>query len=131
MNLVNVTSIAIFIPAIVALSLKRWTDVLVISTQAFTSVIYHSNNTQITLFMDRLALVNLIIRTFLLSIHSYSTISLYLVGFGYMSLIYMYGFYNKCFSFDSRDHIADRYHSSIHVVGILIYSGSMIWLLDE
>ena len=129
MTLVKFTSIAIFIPAIIAIILKRWTDVIVISTQACASIIYHSSNTQITLFIDRLALSGLIIRTFYLAISSYYTILLYLLGFGYMAIMYIFGFYKKCFSFDSNCYVADKYHSSIHIVGILIYSASMLWFL--
>lgn len=129
MNLVNYTAIIIFIPAIIAILLERWIDAIIISCQACTSIIYHYNNTKIMLFMDRFALTSLIIRTFYLAIKSYYTIIFYLIGFGYISIIYIYGFYNKCFSFDPIFIIADRYHSSMHIIGIIIYSISMIWFL--
>ena len=129
MNLVNYTSISIFIPAIIAILLNRWIDAIIISTLGCASVTHHFNNKKITLIIDRLALICLIIRTFLLAIQSYYTIALYLIGFGYMFIIYTYGFYNNCFSFDPRFIVADRYHSSMHIIGIIIYSVSMIWFL--
>ncbi len=129
MNILKYSSRSIFIPALVALYLGRWTDFLVICGQASASVWYHSNNTPLALFVDRTALAVLMLRTLLLALTSKYTIGLYIFGFGYIGVMYLYGYKKKCLAFDERQIVADAYHASMHVVGICIYSGSMIWLV--
>ena len=119
----------IFIPVFIATFLGRWPDVAIITAQATSSVWYHSFYSRISLVADRLALSALIIRTLLLAITTYKTIGLFILGFGYMLIIYTYGFYNNCFSFDPRPEVSDKYHASIHILGIVIYSSSMLFLI--
>jgi len=116
-------------PALVALFLGRWPDVLIITAQATSSIWYHSTHTPASLIADRLALSALVVRTLLLAISTYETIGLFILGFGYMLTIYTYGFYTHRFSFDTRPEVADMYHASIHILGIAIYMGSMIFFL--
>jgi hypothetical protein len=47
-----------------------------------------------------------------------------------MLIVYSYGKRNKCFCFDTNTVVADRFHASIHILGIAIYSLSMIFFLD-
>ena len=74
-----------------------------------------------------MALSVLIFRTLPLAVTTYPTVALFVLGFGYMFVIYTYGFYNQCFSFDRRPEVADLYHASIHILGIAIYTSSMIF----
>lgn len=127
--LVQYSARLIFVPALVAVFLGRWADVAVVAAQASASIWYHSSYSRISLFFDRLALAALVVRTFLLAVTTYATIGLFLVGFGYMLIIYTYGFYNRCFSFDPRHDVADKYHASMHILGIAIYAGSMMVFL--
>lgn len=127
--LVQYSSLFIFTPALVALCLGRWPDVAIITAQAISSIWYHSTYTPVSLFVDRVALAALIVRTLLLAITTYETIGLFIFGVGYMITIYTYGFYTHRFSFDTRPEVADMYHASIHILGIAIYIGSMIFFL--
>ena len=129
MQIIQYSSMLIFTPALIALFLNRWSDVAIITAQATTSVWYHSSYSRISLIFDRIALSALIVRTLLHAITTYETIGLFILGFGYMLIIYTYGFYNNCFSFDARPEVSDKYHASIHILGIAIYSGSMIFFL--
>jgi hypothetical protein len=126
----QITATTFFIPVIVAIVYKRWPDVIVLSIQGCTSYIHHSHYTQTTLIIDRAAIFALTLRSLYIAVQSYYTMALVIVSYGYLCIMYIYGFYNKCFSFDSREIVADRYHASTHIVGIFIYSGSMIWFLE-
>lgn len=126
---VQYTAFLILTPVLVAAYLSRWVDLFVILNQAVASIWYHSSHSNTSLFFDRLALSTLIVRTTLLALTNNVTIGLFFLGFGYMFVMYIYGFYNQCFSFDPRPEMADLYHASIHVVGIAIYTGSMICFL--
>ena len=125
--LVQYSAVFIFAPAICAAYLGRWLDVCIIASQATASLWYHSTYSYNSLVVDRLALSALFVRTLLLAIQTYATIGLFLLGFGYMALVYTYGFYNHCFSFDPRPEVADTYHASIHVLGVAIYACSMLF----
>jgi hypothetical protein len=127
--LVQYSALFIITPALIALFLGRWPDVAIITAQATSSIWYHSSHSPISLVVDRLSLSALVVRTLLLAITSYETIGLFIFGFGYMITIYTYGFYTHRFSFDPRPEVADMYHASIHILGIAIYSGSMIFFL--
>ncbi len=127
--LVQYSALLIFAPAIAAAYLGRWVDVAIISAQALASTWYNSTYSYNSLVVDRLALAALFVRTLLLAIQTYATIGLFIVGFGYMALVYTYGFYNHCFSFDPRPEVADTYHASIHLLGISIYACSMVFFL--
>ena len=120
----------IFAPAVVVALLGRWPDVVVIVAQAGASVWRHSTYSRLSLFVDRLALAALAARTFVLAISTWATIALFVLGFGYMLVMYTYGFCHQCYSFDPRPAVADKYHASIHVLGVAIYAGSMLFLLD-
>lgn len=128
--LVQYSALFILTPAFVAAFLGRWPDAVIISTQAAASIWYHSTYSRISLIVDRLALAVLVVRTFLLALSTYATMALYVVGFGYMLMIYTYGFCHQCFSFDPDPEVADLYHASIHVLGVAIYAGSMIFFLE-
>jgi DVNP family len=54
---------------------------------------------------------------------------LFILGFGYMLLVYMYGKQKNCFAFDPKEDVAEKYHASMHLVGIAIYTSSMLWFL--
>ena len=56
---------------------------------------------------------------------------LFTLGFGYMGVVYSYGKINNIFCFDPNEYIADIYDASMHIVGIIIYSGSMICFLSD
>ena len=127
--LVQYSALFIFTPALVALFLGRWIDVAIITAQGTSSIWYHSTHTPTSLLVDRIALSALIVRTLFLAISTYETIGLFILGFGYMLTIYTYGFYTHRFSFDSRPEVADMYHASIHILGIAIYTGSMLFFL--
>lgn len=124
------TSKLIFIPAIIALFLKRWGDVFIIAFQAICAMWFHSSHTAISLYADQAGMWILIIHTLLLAITNNITPFLYILGFGYMLIVYSYGKYNKCFCFDLNPSIADTYHASIHILGIGIYSCSMLFILS-
>lgn len=128
--LVQYSALLILAPAFVAAFLGRWPDAAIITTQAAASIWYHSTYSRISLIVDRLALAVLVVRTFLLALSTYATMALYVVGFGYMLTIYTYGFCHQCFSFDPCAEVADLYHASIHVLGVAIYAGSMIFFLE-
>jgi hypothetical protein len=127
--LVQYSALFIFAPALVAAHLSRWVDVGIIVAQATASIWYHSSHSWASLFSDRVALAALVVRTLLLAVSTYATMALFVLGFGYMLLIYTYGFHNDCFSFDPRPEVADKYHASIHLLGIAIYTGSMVFFL--
>jgi hypothetical protein len=120
----------IFAPAVVAAFLGRWPDVVVIVAQAGASIWHHSAYSRLSLFADRLALAALAARTFSLAISTSATVALFILGFGYMLVMYTYGFCHQCYSFDPRPEVADKYHASIHVLGVAIYAGSMLFFLE-
>lgn len=128
--LVQYSALLILAPAFVAAFLERWLDAAVIAFQAAASIWYHSTYSRISLIVDRAALAVLVARTFLLALSTYATMALYVLGFGYMLTMYTYGFCHQCFSFDPRPEVADLYHASIHVLGVAIYAGSMIFFLE-
>jgi hypothetical protein len=128
--LVHYSSVMILAPALVAALLGRWPDAIIVSAQAAASSWHHSTYSPTSLVVDRLALSAIVMRTILLAATTYATMALFVFGFGYMFLMYSYGFYNKCFSFDPRPEVADRYHASIHVVGAAIYASSMLFFLE-
>ena len=125
------TSKLIFVPAIVALCLGRWGDVFVITFQAVIAIWYHSTHTLASFYADQVGIWLLAIHTLLLAITSAATPYLFVLGFGYMLVVYLYGKRNKCFCFDPNRELADRYHGSIHILGIAIYSASMIFFLPD
>ena len=125
--LVHYSSLFIFAPALVAVFLGRWPDAAITAVQAVTSTWHHSTYSRTSLFIDRMAIAAVVVRSFTLSIASYATVGLFIGTFGYMLIIYTYGFYNHCFSFDPRHDISDKYHASIHVLGSLVYMGRMIF----
>ena len=125
------TSKLIFIPAGVALVLHRWTDVLVISTQGICAIWFHSSHTPFSYYADQTSTLILATHTFRLAITNPITPFLFALGFGYMLLVYTYGKRNNCFCFDPDTEIADKYHASIHILGIVIYSVSMIFFLPR
>ena len=69
--------------------------------------------------------------TILLARTNHITPFLYILGFGYMLIVYSYGQRNKCFCFDPNAQVADMYHASIHILGIIIYTLSMLFFLDN
>ena len=130
-KILHLTSALIFVPAIVAASLGRWVDVAVIVTQAVTSIWVHTTGNLIAIRIDQTALAALATRTLTLAVTGYTTIGLYILGFGYMLLMYTYGFYAKRFCYDPDPVTGNCYHASIHILGIAIYTASMVWLLPS
>jgi hypothetical protein len=127
--MLTITSHLIFFPAIIALYLSRWIDVFIIALQAITAVWYHSYHTTASYYADQVAIWLLACHTLLLARTSIVTPYLFVVGFGYMVVVYCYGKRNKCFCFDENILVADLYHGSIHILGIAIYSVSMLFFL--
>ena len=123
------TSRLIFVPGIIALLLNRWPDVFVISFQAICAIWFHSSHTLTAFYADQVGMYLLAAHTLLLSSTSVWTPFLYVIGFGYMLLVYSYGQRNSCFCFDANSVVADKYHASIHILGIIIYSSSMVFFL--
>ena len=119
----------IFIPALIASYLGRWTDVYIILAQAICSVIYHTYKTPIALIADRISLVTLATHTLVLALSTPITRVLYLVGFGHMFTMYVGGWHLKMFCFDPDLRVGNRWHASIHILGIAIYSSSMLFFL--
>lgn len=122
------TSSLICIPTLVALRFNRWGDVYITSLQAVCSLWFHSSHTRIALYADQISMWILITHTFLLAVRHWATPFLFVLGFGYILLVYVYGKRINAFCFDPDTRIADAYHASIHILGILIYSGSMMIL---
>jgi len=127
--ILQLTSKLIFIPAIVALFLKRWGDLIIISFLAISALWYHSSHSKISYYVDQIGIWLLVFHTFLLAITNLITPFLFILGFGYMLIVYSYGKNYNCFCFDPDINIADKYHASIHVLGIAIYCISMIFFL--
>jgi hypothetical protein len=125
------TSRLIFVPAIVALLLKRWGDVFIICFQAVCAVWFHSAHSPASYWMDQVGMYLLATHTFFLARTSSATPFLFVLGFGYMLMVYSYGQRNSCFCFDPNTVIADRYHASIHILGIAIYASSMMFFLPH
>jgi len=125
------TSSLICIPTLVALSLHRWGDVYITSLQALCSLWFHSSHTPISLYADQISMCILITHTFLLAVTHWLTPFFFLLGFGYIFLVYVYGKRINAFCFDPDTRIADAYHASIHILGIAIYSGSMLILSND
>ncbi|NBV77701.1 hypothetical protein EBR66_06075 [bacterium] len=123
------TSRLIFVPAIVAFFLNRWGDVFIICFQAVCANWFHSSHTLSAFYADQVGMYLLAFHTLLLAITSIWTPFLFVLGFGYMLVVYSYGQCNSCFCFDSDPVIADRYHASIHILGIAIYASSMLFFL--
>ena len=123
------TSKLIFVPALIALFLRRWADVFIISFQAASAIWFHSSHTPVAFYADQLGTLVLATHTLLLARSTPYTPPLFVIGFGYMLVVYSYGQRNKCFCFDPNPRIADRFHASIHLLGITIYSSSMIFFL--
>ena len=130
MNILHHTSSCIFIPALIATYLGRWPDVFVNVLQGTASVWYHNTHSPIALVFDRISLALLAARTIYLASTSLTLILLYILGFGYIGVIYLCGRRYNCFAFHPNQFTSDMYHASMHILGIAIYSGSMIWLLD-
>ena len=130
-EILTLTSKLIFVPAIVALGLRRWGDVCIVSFQAVTAIWYHSSHTPVSYYVDQLGIWLLVVHTLLLAQTTPATPYMFVLGFGYMFLMYFYGKCTKRFCFDPNTDIADRYHASMHVLGIAIYSGSMIFFLPD
>ena len=128
-ELLLITSRLIFVPAIVAFFLSRWGDVFVICFQAVCAIWFHSSHTLSAFYADQAGMYLLAFHTLLLARTSVWTPFLFVLGFGYMLIVYSYGQRNKCFCFDSDPVIADRYHASIHILGIAIYASSMLFFL--
>jgi hypothetical protein len=125
------TSKLIFITTIVALCMRRWVDVFITLFQAISALWYHSSHTRLSFYADQISIWLLVTHTFLLAITNTITPCLYTIGFGYMLIVYSYGQKYKCFCFDPDITIADKYHASIHIIGIIIYSSSMIFFLSD
>jgi len=123
------TSKLILIPAILALGLRRWGDIFIITFQAVVSTWYHSQHTITSYYADQIGIWLLVVHTFLLARTSAATPYLFVLGFGYMLVVYSYGKRKKCFCFDPNRQIGDRYHASIHILGIAIYSASIMFFL--
>jgi hypothetical protein len=130
-ELLLLTSRLIFLPAIVAFVHKRWGDVFVISFQGICAIWFHSSHTFTSFCADQVSMYLLATHTLLLARTSYWTPFLFVLGFGYMLIVYSYGKRAGCFCFDPNPMIADRYHASIHILGILIYASSMIFFLPH
>jgi hypothetical protein len=127
--LLRVTSSLIFLPAFIALALGRWTDVVVISTQGICSVWFHSTHSKLSLYADQTSILILATHTLGLALTNSVTPYLFVLGFGYMAVVFSYGKRNNCFCFDPDETVGNRYHASIHILGITIYSVSMIFFL--
>ena len=128
-TILNYSTNLILVPAFIAAVLGRWIDFFVIMGCAAGSIMHHATYSPTTFAVDQITTYILIIRTFFLAIGSLTTIGLYILGFGYMVFMYLYGKTINRFAFDPRQEIADMYHASMHIIGIIIYSASMIWLL--
>ena len=128
MKLLQYSSSLIFIPALIAIAHGYWIDFLIISILTVASTIHHTYYTNVTWIIDQLALYLLIFHTFNIAINnyiimnSYIGIVLFILGVGYMAIIYVYGKYNNCFAFHPKIRVADLYHASMHIFGIFIYS---------
>lgn len=120
----------IFVLAVIAFFLKRWGDVFIVTSQALCAIWFHSSRNLISYYADQFSMYLLALHTLLLARTSQVTPYLFVLGFGYMLVLYSYGQRNRCFCFDSDINIANRYHASIHILGITIYGSSMILFLD-
>lgn len=124
------TSKLILIPTVIALLLARWGDVLILSLQAICAMWYHSSHTNISFYADQLSIYLLITHTFLLAITNNITPFLFILAFGYMFVVYIYGKINTCFCFNPNKNIGDMWHGSMHVLGVIVYSCSMLFILS-
>ena len=131
MKLLVFTSNLICIPTCVAFLLKRWEDVFITSLQAICAIWYHSSHSPISFYADQISIWLLVLHTCMLATTNTITPFLFTLGFGYMGVVYSYGKINNIFCFDPNEYIADIYHASMHIVGIIIYSGSMIFFLPN
>lgn len=130
-DILLLTSLLIFVPAMIAVILQRWGDVFIISFQAICAIWFHSSHTLTAFYADQIGMYLLAAHTLILSYTSIWTPLLFVIGFGYMLIVYSYGQINECFCFDANPIIADRYHASIHILGIMIYSLSMLLFLKK
>ena len=130
-DLLVFTSKLIFIPTVIALLMRRWVDVVVSSVQAISAIWFHSSHTRLSFYADQVGILLLAFHTLLLAITNNISICLFILAYGYMILVYSYGHYYKCFCFDSNVKVADKYHASIHIAGILIYSVSMLFIISH
>jgi len=128
--LVN-TSKLILIPTVIALLLARWGDVLILSLQSICAIWYHSSHTNISFYADQLSMYLLITHTFLLAITNNITSFLFILAFGYMFVVYIYGKINTCFCFNPNKNIGDIWHGSMHLLGVIVYSCSMLFVLSH
>ena len=123
------TSKLIFIPTLIAIYLNRWGDVVISGSQAAAALWFHSSHTPLSFYADQATMYLLAAHTLILATRHPMTPFLFVLGFGYMVVVYSYGKRNMCFCFDANPTVADAYHASIHILGIAIYSFSMICLL--
>jgi hypothetical protein len=123
------TSSLLLIPAGVAVALKRWGDVVIISLQFVSALWFHTAHTPTSFYFDQASTSLLAVHSLLLARTTAITPFMFVLHFGYMTVVYGYGERNKCFCFHPDIIIADRYHSSIHILGMLVYTSSMILFL--
>jgi hypothetical protein len=126
-----VTSCLLLVPATVAIALKRWGDLFIISVQCASALWFHTAHTPISFYVDQASTALLAVHTVLLARTTMITPFMFVLHFGYMTVVYGYGERNKCFCFHPDIIIADRYHASIHVLGMLVYTSSMILFLPH
>ena len=123
------SSMSLFIASCIAFLLKRWGDVIVISFLAICATWYHSTHTHIAFYADQLSILLLTVHTILLALSTYATHLMFVIAFGYMITLYYYGKQHKCYCFHPDIVVADRFHASMHILGLIIYSLSMVFIL--
>jgi len=126
-----ISSSSLIVAAMTAIILKRYYDLFIISFQCVGAMLFHSFHTPILFYIDQVAIYLLAVHCFLIALTSLYTPPIFCLYFGYMTIVYVYGQYNKCFCFDPEETIADRYHASIHILGTIVYTSSMILFLPQ
>ena len=88
-----------------------------------TSLIHHYYDTKFTYNLDRIALIIIFYYTvsvfyikFKNNIIKYEHIILYIILFFYMSYLYIYGYYNNQYCFDTNHNLSCCWHSLLHII---------------
>lgn len=129
--ILQLTSILILIPVLVALYLTRWDDFIILSFLTITSIWYHSCHSKISYCIDQISIAFFVFHTFLLAISGFITSVIFILYFAYILILYSYGKIYNCFCYDPNLNIGDKYHASIHILGIFTYCISVIFFLPN
>jgi hypothetical protein len=127
----QLTSVLIFIPVLVALFFSKWGDFIILSFLGITSIWYHTYHSRLSYYVDQISIAFFVSHCSILAISNFITSIIFFLYFGYILILYSYGKEYNCFCYDPNINIGDKYHASIHILGIFTYCISVMFFLPN